>query len=250
MPLTAFSLAAVIPALDQHSLTRRCVDTLTAAIPPQVALKIVIVDDGSVEPYAAADYPDALLVRHERNCGYTQAVNHGITTALEQYRPHAILLLNNDIEFHPSALARLIRELDFFDVVGPFGRFDPGDEIRYVPYVEFSCALIRAEVFTRVGLLDPRFEQGYYSDDDFCVRCAMAGFWLGQLWRVEPPDIVHHLGRTYGSARQERIAASYPIFMEKWGASDHPAVKNYIRDYLWNPKTRGFGLLRRATADR
>lgn len=249
MPLTPLTLAAVIPVLDNHALTRRCVDTLTATAPANVALKIVIVDDGSRERYAAADYPGALRVRHEINRGYTPSVNHGITTALEQFRPDAILLLNNDLEFRQPGVARLVRELDFFDIVGPFGRFDPGEEIRYVPFVEFSCALIRAEVFARVGLLDPRFEQGYYSDDDFCLRCGMAGFWLGQLWRVEPPDIVHHIGRTYGSARSERIAASYPIFMEKWSASDHPAVKNYIRDYLWNPNTRGFGLLRRASAN-
>ena len=209
----------------------------------EVALDVIVVDDGSARPHEAADYPGAVVIRNETNRGYTHATNRGIAHALADERTDAVLLLNNDLEFHGPILSRLIQELGRFDLVGPWGRFVVQGDAVPAPWLEFSCALVRTSVFRQIGLLDPRFEQGYYSDDDFCVRCHVAGLRVGQLGAANPPDLTHHQGSTHGSSRRDRIRASFPIFMEKWDTSEEPAVQSYIRNYLWNPNIRGFGKL-------
>lgn len=232
-------VAAVIPALDNHALTKRCVETLLAASGDLEPL-IVIVDDGSRAPYAVSDFPGAVIVRNDINRGYTHATNRGIAHALE-YRPDAILLTNNDIEFRGEAVARLVRGLQEFDLIGPLARTIVEPDRVLTSFIEFSCALVRTKVFQTLGGLDTRFTQGYYSDDDFCVRCQIAGFRLGHLRKTNPSDIVHESGATYGSARLDRIKESHPIFLEKWSASEIPCVRDYILHYLWNPNGPGFG---------
>ncbi len=232
-------IAAVIPALDNHALTKRCVETLLATSGNQEPL-IVIVDDGSRVPYTVSDFPGAVIVRNEINRGYTAATNRGIAHALE-YRPDAILLTNNDVEYRDEAVARLVRGLNDFDLIGPLARTIVLPDHILTSFIEFSCVLVRAAVFHSIGGLDARFTQGYYSDDDFCVRCQIAGFRLGHLRKTSPSDIVHESGATYGAARFERIKESYPIFLKKWGASETPSVRDYIQNYLWNPNAPGFG---------
>lgn len=237
MPL----IAAVIPALDQHDLTRRCVNTLLAASGDLEPL-IIIVDDGSRTPYAVGDFPGAVIVRNDTNRGYTFATNRGIAHALE-YQPDAILVANNDVEFRGEAVARLARGLGDFDLIGPLARTIVRGEQTLTSFIEFSCVLIRTTVFQTLGGLDARFTHGYYSDDDFCLRSQIAGFRLGHLRTNHSPDILHESGATFGTARLDRIKASYPTFLNKWGESEIPCVRHYIQNYLWNPDAAGFGKL-------
>lgn len=258
MPPAPASITAIVPALDQHELTRRCVDTLVRYCPPQLALEIIVVDDGSREPYVASAFPSATVLRHETPRGYVEATNRGVGHALAEGRAGALLLLNNDIEFRGGGFSRMVRALERFDLSGPFGRFvptqrqsgaagsdfvSPHDE-QLTPFIEFCCVLVRAEVFRTVGLLDARFAHGYYSDDDFCLRCQLAGLRIGQIAQSTPHDPVHHVGGTHGSARRDRILASHAAFLEKWGTSESATVRDYLRDYLWNPQTGSFGKLR------
>jgi GT2 family glycosyltransferase len=232
-------IAAVIPALDNHALTKRCVESLLASS-GDLEPRIIIVDDGSQQPYDARDFPNAEIVRNETNRGYTHATNRGIARALRE-QPDAILLTNNDIEFKSHAVARLVQNLGDYDLMGPLTRSVVLPDRFLTSFIEFSCVLIRTSVFRTIGGLDPRFVQGYYSDDDFCVRCQIAGFRLGYLPEAGPWEFVHEAASTHGKARIERIKASFPIFMEKWGESEIPAVRDYIRNYLWNPNAPGQG---------
>jgi GT2 family glycosyltransferase len=233
-------LAAIIPALDHHPITRRCVESLIAAAQGQPA-RIVIVDDGSAVPYAMPDIPGVQCLRNEAGLGYTRATNRGIEFALSQDRPEAILLLNNDIELRGRAIARLSEAITDFALAGTFARSVAMRGGQDTHFLEFSCVLIRTEVFESIGLLDPLFEQGYYSDDDFCLRAQLAGFRLGQIPHANPPDILHYLSSTHGAARWQRMEEAFDAFLGKWGANNDPTVQRYIRERLWNPRTGSFG---------
>ena len=81
------------------------------------------------------------------------------------------------------------------------------------------CAVVRREVFDRIGPLDERFEIGMFEDDDYARRLAAGGLRLA----VARDSFVHHAGR--GSFRALPDVEYRRIFEEnrrrygeKWGA--------------------------------
>lgn len=144
---------------------------------------------------------------------YTRTINTGLRLALEteatrtyQKRYNYICLLNDDCEPQTDNwLAELIRCFDFGGpmlgdgerigyvapgqpcrTVGMMESEGPSDEpqIRHIFAVPFGCVVIRREVFTDVGLLDPMFVH-YASDTDHQYRSRSFGWqsvWAPHVW--------------------------------------------------------------------
>ena len=198
--------------------TLDCLATLTKY--SSVPLDIVVVDNGSGDGSAeriAESFPQAQLIALERNEGYVVGINKAITEALKR-DPEFVLVMNNDAVATSGYLGPL---LDIMDrrprcgIAGPkilyhgsgrvwfgggtYNRWfgytkhehmdeeDREDRERRLDYVTGCTALIRAEVFRRIGLFDEDFTM-YFEDLDFCLRADAAGY---ESWYV-PSSVTRH----------------------------------------------------------
>ena len=166
--------------------------------------QLIVADNGSTDDSGAvAKRAGAHVLELGRNTGFSHAVNCGIRSAQADW----IAVLNNDVSLHVDWLAHLMakgqhdnvwfatgklldaRRQDLID--GAFdaicrgasawrcghGRSDSTvwNQARRIFFPPLTAALIRAELFERVGLLDEQFES-YLEDVDFGIRCAAGGF--------------------------------------------------------------------------
>jgi GT2 family glycosyltransferase len=171
----------------------------------------------------------------------------GVNAAAAASHGDYLCLLNNDTVVTRGWLSALVRHLETnreLGMVGPStneianeARVDVGyRELRHLdswargftraragiadpmPMLAMFCALLRRDVFDRVGPLDERFEIGMFEDDDYARRLAAEGLRLA----VARDSFVHHAGR--GSFRALPDEEYRRIFREnrrryeeKWG---------------------------------
>ena len=62
----------------------------------------------------------------------------------------------------------------------PYSSLEPGEEkaqpeLLEADFCEFTCVLIKSDVFREVGLLNEKYEF-YHEDVEFCFRCQVAGY--------------------------------------------------------------------------
>ena len=100
----------VIPVYKGLRETRRCVESVLGS-PQSAPFEVVAIDDASPDPQIAS-YLDALagqgritLVRNERNRGFVQSVNVGMS----RHPDRDVVLLNSDTEVANDWLDRLHR---------------------------------------------------------------------------------------------------------------------------------------------
>ena len=95
---------------------------------------MIVVDnassDGSAEA-VAREFPDAKLVRNDRNRGYAGGMNVGARAALER-GADAVLLLNNDVEVERGGIAALATAAEGAGAVCPLITFaDDSEKVWY-----------------------------------------------------------------------------------------------------------------------
>jgi GT2 family glycosyltransferase len=147
------------------------------------------------------------IVKSSSNVGIAEGNNIGIRMALQD-GCDAVLLLNNDVVFPPDLISTLTDSLDAHqsDMAAPkmmyyglsnkiwwagghfqralgyrmvhrgldqvdVGQYDLPIRTTFAPA---CCVLIRSKVFTRIGLMDPKYFF-YYDDTDFMLRAWRAG---------------------------------------------------------------------------
>lgn len=98
------SVDVIVPVYGNWELTARCLRSLQAQTQPH---RVIVVDDASpdntVEQLARA-FPSVHLVQMEHNSGFGRACNAGI----RQGDGIVVVVLNNDVEAHPTLLERLV----------------------------------------------------------------------------------------------------------------------------------------------
>jgi hypothetical protein len=102
-------LSVVIPSWNTVDLLRACLGSIRAGEKPET--EVVVVDNASADGSAdmvAAEFPEVVLRRNERNEGFARGCNQGIELA----RGRHVLLLNADTEVRGRALERLVEFLD------------------------------------------------------------------------------------------------------------------------------------------
>ncbi|MCX6761692.1 MAG: glycosyltransferase family 2 protein [Candidatus Moranbacteria bacterium] len=169
--------------------------------------EVVAVDnnsiDGSLES-ARQSFSRATFIKNEHNLGFSAGNNVGIKYSLERMAEY-VLLLNNDTVVKKDFLSRLIESAESDKTVGILsplifardGRavWFSGGKIDWLrmktehkkeliesnftrsDFISGCAMLVRAEVFTKIGLLDEDFFL-YWEDADFSVRAKKAGFGL------------------------------------------------------------------------
>src|SRR5881628_398520 len=190
-------LSVVIPhwPLDEEAADalRRCVASF-----PVECERIVVVNEGT---------------------GYGRNVNIGLRLATGDY----IAVVNNDCRLEDG---------DVYDLCVPDAVVSPlivGERQGFGQSIEpggfhGSFWVVPRPVLDRVGLLDERFEQAYWEDDDFLARVRRAGFPTRQVSSVR---VKHIGGLTTVKIPQHRdwLEVNERRFEEKWGWLPPPIAR-------------------------
>jgi N-acetylglucosaminyl-diphospho-decaprenol L-rhamnosyltransferase len=201
----------------------RCLAAIKRTHPAAVSREVLVLDNASTDGSAAAvralGVAEAELIEQPRRTG--KAANDSLL--MERAQGRYCLLLNEDSELRPGAVAALIAALDadpkaaaatpqLLDSAGAptpcAWRFpgvetavagalflhrwvtvqSTGEAIRRVDWAQSSALLVRREAAAAVGYMDPAFFV-YYDECDFARRLADAGW--HELY-VPGAEAVHH----------------------------------------------------------
>jgi len=189
----------IVPVWNNKELTEQCLNSIFNS--EDCGYHIIIIDNASDLPASSylkqisGSYSDKVtLIRNDQNLGFTKAVNQGIKTSLADY----VCIINNDIIVFDNWLSEMITIADSsadIGIVNPannFGRPKPKDKSyqeyardkvkgRQGTYVETVtpvgfCYLIKREIINKIGLLDERFNPGYFEDTEYARRAKTAGY--------------------------------------------------------------------------
>ncbi|WP_425060460.1 hypothetical protein SCACP_11740 [Sporomusa carbonis] len=213
--------------------------------------EIIVVDnhstDGTVEWLLCQQ--DIRVILNDKNVGFPAGCNQGIKVA----NGNSILLLNNDTIVTPNWLSNLKKCLFSSDDIGAVGPitnccsnfqsipceyYSIEEMICFARQVNISnpelwenrvrligyCLLIKAEVISKIGLLEEAFSPGNYEDDDYSLRIRNAGYRL-VLCR---DTFIHHFGGTsFGEQAVQYnslLETNKRKFIEKWGLDPHSII--------------------------
>ncbi|MDQ6437392.1 glycosyltransferase family 2 protein [Mesorhizobium sp. LHD-90] len=236
---SAETTAIVIPVFNAIDETLDCISSIGHSTDRPVL--VTLVDDGSTILNRerlrrfVADVPWIKIVENERNTGYTNAANRGMSDARSKW----IVLLNSDTivtrgwldGLLEAALARpdaaMIGPLsnaaswqsvpDVKDAKGGWSTNPPpsgisiediADNVRrfsekafpYVPLLNGFCTLIRRAALDEVGYLDGQsFPMGYGEETDLCIRMAKAGH---KLVLADHVYVYHQKSASFGEKRR------------------------------------------------
>lgn len=212
--------------------------------------KIILVDNGSHDDCSewARSQPDILTIENETNLGFSPGCNQAISATDTPY----IMLLNGDTLVGPNWLANLVATAENDPKIGIVGAmstivagYQKDLQAKYqttkefeayakkvseerkgqtpeVDWIVFFAALIKREVFTTVGLLDPLFAYGGHDDLDFSWRARAAGF----KCLVDHSVYIHHFYKKSSEANRSDywglLAKARQDFCRKWGIKQSP----------------------------
>jgi len=189
--------------------------------------------DATLKLVSEYEDPRIIALSNQNNVGVAEGNNIGIRAALRD-GCSSVMLVNNDTVFGPTLLAELINGLErqrceivvpktlYFDDPSKiwsaggylswfrasarhfgFNRKDDGrfDRPRQVNYNPTCCMLVKAEVFGRVGLMDPKYFV-YFDDADFCLRAHRAGI---RLFYIPTGRLLHKVSSLTGGDETEFV---------------------------------------------
>ena len=220
-------LSVVIGAVGNVELTRACIQSVRefSLLQPE----IVLIDNGSTpaESVELASLGADVLSHSPTMLGYPKA--HELRASARPSGAY-ICLLNNDAQVTQRGWdARLVTMLDIVpgaEIIGPYTDFvfNPGqqaaapgaqDELLETNRLAFVCAVMRRNLFDRVGFFDEAYGLGNWEDTDLCMRVQLAG---GRIL-IDPGVFVRHVGhQTMCKLPQfgELLDSNRRLFMDKW----------------------------------
>ncbi|HVH15854.1 MAG TPA: glycosyltransferase family 2 protein [Candidatus Angelobacter sp.] len=238
----------ILPCLD--SLTRQSLKRF----------KILVIDNGSTDgsiDLIRERYPQIEILKNGRNLGFAEANNVGIRRVLDQ--TDYVMLLNNDTVLEPDAIERMVNAAESdnsIGIVGPLIRdLDSRDKAVELglgcdvlgypinnlcalisdtaphPFYVAGCAMmIKSDVITTIGYLDPSYFI-FVEDLDFCWRARLAGF---EILAVPTAIVYHKSGGTVpgGVVRTEsHVTTSFRLYLTHRNRMK-TILKNYGSLYL------------------
>jgi N-acetylglucosaminyl-diphospho-decaprenol L-rhamnosyltransferase len=234
-----------------RELLLACLEAIRHTTPPDLEHEVLVLDnasdDGSAEAVGALN-ADIRLIALDRRAG--KAAND--SRLLQEARGEYCLLLNEDSELQPGAVAALIGALRSdrhaaaagAQLLSPEGREVPcawrlpgvatafagavflhrgftvesdGTATRPVGWVQSSAMLVRREAAKQIGWFDPQFF--VYSDEtDLCKRLGDAGW---RILYVPSARAIHHDQMAQDARGAERRIVEY-----------HRGRDRYLRKHL------------------
>jgi GT2 family glycosyltransferase len=204
-------VSIVIPIYNAPASLEACLESL---VETGTQAEVILVDDRSPNPRVnevcerfLETWPQVTLVRNEHNLGFVSSVNAGLRASSPD---NDIVLLNSDTRVtggwlekmgtaarmapNVASVSPLSNAAGIFSlpVVHSDNPLPPGwsaelcnrilEEVSWreyerLPTTSGFCLYIRREAIDAVGLFDDLLlRRGYGEENDFCARCASAGF--------------------------------------------------------------------------
>jgi len=196
---------------NRKELTLRCIESLMRATPANVALRIVVADDGSTDGTAAAlaeVFPDVTVLAGPGDWFWCGGMRAGLNEAYRD-EPDFVLWLNDDVELYDDFLARLLAvvyddesggvrpaivagavcdpstkvttfggrrsEADVFQPSMSFPLVPASDQVEVCDTMNGNVVLVPRAVYQAVGTIHPKLVHND-GDFDYGLRAAKAGF--------------------------------------------------------------------------
>lgn len=173
-------VAVIIPTLNRHEYLEDALNDLYVQTYPNI--EIIVVDQSDI-------VPEAFLAKHQPRTNYIiqkekalwLARNHAIETTSAEY----ILLFDDDsrvdndwVEMHMRALNQFDADISSGVSISTHGDKIPPNysHFRLSDQLDTGNALVKREVFRKVGLFDRQFEKQRMGDGEFGLRSFRAGF--------------------------------------------------------------------------
>lgn len=207
------SIYIIIINYNGKQWIRQCLDSCEG-------YNVIIVDNNSSESSIRIienEYPDVILLKQQKNLGFGQANNLGISYALKKGCDY-VFLLNQDAYLEKGAIERMIavhkNNLEY-GILSPIHLNGEGDKLdknfsdylKYdnnniilrdafknvlndlypVPFVNAAAWLLPRETFQKIGGFDPIFFH-YGEDDNYCQRVIYHNLKIG----IVPDTFVKH----------------------------------------------------------
>lgn len=257
----------VVPVYNALGDVKKCLESLQRCT-DGLTVKVIVVNDGSDEATTQwlREYCSGkavfTLIEHEKNAGYTKAVNTGLKATTAEYA----ITQNSDTIVSPGWLAGLIRCMNSspnIGIVGPLsnaatwqnvpslrdsqGKFAVNDlpagctvddMARLVretstqvyprlPLVNGFCFMIKREVIDTIGYMDEEnFPIGYGEESDYCIRAADAGF---ELAIADDIYVFHAKSKSFGHERRKELSAEGTASLNR---KHSPKRYSAFTDYL------------------
>src|SRR3990167_2027168 len=239
-------ICCIIPMYNFANLTEQCIKLTLANA--GVPVQILVVDDGSEIPFTYND-DRVNILRLDKNSGYTNATNQGILKCGDRF--DYLHLLNNDTEPKKDFIKLLLEalqkdpklgvacsarhtlmnnemwyELFATDLISGWQGFNkdiPNEEIIYAAWIPVCSALIPYEVIRYVGLLDPRM-RNHCSDNDWCIRCNVAGYKVGLV----PKSIIYHIHEVTTKSVKANACDDQNILLQKTACHFQSSILNQL----------------------
>lgn len=235
-------VCVVIPMYGKEEYTQKCIDLTIKNAGMEV--NILVVDDGSEEPFLAPYNSQFDTIRIDKNSGFTNAVNQGILYAQELGFKY-VHLLNNDTEpepdfiktcfeccesdesvgiscsvrIHPNRKPHSI-ELCGVDLIRGYQCFTDDANLPSEPlecnWIPLCSALMRVQMIREIGLLDKRF-RNHCSDSSYCIHAKMNGW---KVMLVPKSRVIHHLSVTTTNQKVD-VEKDQRLFLEKLAGLDY-----------------------------
>jgi len=240
-------ISVVIPAYNRADTIARAIRSVLGQ--SFADFELIVVDDGSADALEAALAPFAdprlKLLRHERNRGAAAARN----TAIRASRGELVAFLDSDDEWLPDKLARQEARLAAagdparLSLSGYMLRREGRSSLEARPLAEVSdwylrlllvcdvsfgsCALVRRDAFTELGLLDETLQR--FEDWDWLLRyCAKRP--IAAL--SEPLAVVHMAAAWPSVAAVDASVARISELHREEAARHSRAAKRLLRSTI------------------
>ena len=213
-------VSIVIPNYNGCNYIKECLASLKKIDFLVDQYEIIVVDNGSSDDsinFIQTFYPEIILIKSERNLGFSGGCNLGIVNSRGEY----IVLLNNDTVVERNWLKEMVYVADNDPEVGIVGskllfKHDPHiiqnagsylteygdggdigfyqndvgqyDSTREVMAACGASMLVKRELLDQIGVLDEDFSS-YYEDTDLCYRARL----LGKKIVFAHKSIVYHV---------------------------------------------------------
>lgn len=226
--------------------------------------EVIVVDNGSADdsvPVIHETYPHLVIIKNNRNLGYTGGNNTGMRYAMDLGADY-VWLLNNDAVVEPGSLSALVAVAEKSPEIGlasPVIRyyFDP-DTVQhsggYVDWKNFkfltlenregsgddrergnvflwgTALLVKRSVIDSIGYLNEKYF-AYYEDMDYCVRAAGRGY---RCAVADEAGIYHKDSRSTGSSRSpvQTFLRTRNVYFFWTGHLDRSEKWRYSRRFL------------------
>lgn len=201
--------------------------------------------DDTLKKVSAKSSGRVTIIKNNFNNGVAGGNNQGITAALNDGCEY-VLLINNDVEFEPALIDKLVdaAQSQKYDVVVPkmmyynepdilwfgggffnkkmgymnyhvgMGEKDNGQyENRVITYAPTCCALIQKSVFADIGLMDEKYFV-YFDDTDFWFRMMKDG--RHKMYYISQVQFFHKVGSLTKSKTGSRENFTFGNFTIKY----------------------------------